>query len=597
MTPKKITYLILIIVLATAFLLPGCVSQSATETPTPVVATATVVALKQVLNIWDPATPTTLNPYFSLGMSDLQPSRIVYEPLGDFDKGGNLVPILAAEIPTMENGELAADNTSVTWKLRQDVRWSDGERFTAEDVVFTYLYITDPEVNVVTKSEYGQVSNVEALDDYTVKVTFKDVNPAWALSFVGIRGVILPKHIFEPYKGANAREARANTVPVGTGPYRVKEPEPGQSGIKPQEVLLLGSQVVKTTKIEFEPNPYYRFPEKLAFRKIVWRGGGDLNEANRQLFEEGSLHVSYLVDPTLAAADSKGELLYTPRTGVRRILLNFTDPYKLSIDGEYSSQDVPHPLFSEKVVRQAVAYAINRQTLIDQVYTTGVPAYAILVAPPQYLSKEEFYTYDPAKANALLDKAGYIDTDGDGFREKDGNKMKLLFQSFVGASTQLAQGIIKENLKAIGIDVEIKTTESGIMFGNDTTNLDHSSHFNADLMMFQTQSNSFDPTSFMEFWTCGQIPQKANSWKGNNNERWCSQTYDELLQKTKIEPNPEVRQEMFIKLNDMLVEDVATIPLVWEKNVMGINKNLVGLDSTPWDALTWNIQDWYFAQP
>jgi peptide/nickel transport system substrate-binding protein len=527
----------------------------------------------------------------------LQPSRIVYEPLGDFDKDGNLVPVLAAEIPSVENGQLDADNKYVTWKLRQDVLWSDGKPFTAADVVFTYSYIIDPDVNVVTKSEYGQVASVEALDDYTVKVTFKDVNPAWALSFVGIRGVILPKHIFEPTMGAKAREARVNTIPVGTGPYRVKEPtDPTESGIKPQEVLLLGSQVVKTTKIEFEPNPYYRFPEKIAFRKVIWRGGGDTVEANRQLFEEGSLHVSYSVNPSLASADSKGEILYTPRTGTRRILLNFTDPYKLA-DDEYSSRSTSHPLLSNKVVRQAIAYAIDRQPLIDQVYTTGVPAYAILVAPPQYLSKEEFYKYDPAKANALLDEAGYVDTDGDTFREKDGIKMKLLFQSFVGATTQTAQGLIKENLKAIGIDVEIKTTESGIMFGNDTTNPDHASHFNADLMMFQTQSNSFDPTSFMEFWTCDQIPQKANGWKGNNNERWCNPAYDELLQKTKTEPNPELRQDMFVKLNNMLVEDVATIPLVWEKNMLGINKNLEGLDPTPWDMLTWNIQDWYFSKP
>ncbi len=591
MTPKKNIHLILMVALTAVFLLPGCASQAVTETPAP--ATATAVVQKKVLNIWSPDTPTTLNPNFSLGTQDYEPSRITYEPLADFDKDGKLVPILAIEIPSLENDELAADNKSVIWKLRRDVLWSDGEPFTADDVVFTYSYIIDPEVKAVVKSEYSQVANVEALDDYTVKVTFKDVNPAWALPFVGIRGLILPKHIFESYKGPNAREAHANTVPIGTGPYRVKEP-----GIKPQEVLLLGSQVVKTTKIVFEPNPYYRFKDKIAFKQVVWRGGGDLTESNRQLFEEGSLHVAYRVDPALASADSKGKLLYTFRTGVRRILLNFTDPYKLSAEGEYSSLLVAHPLFSDKTVRQAIAHAIDRKTLIAEVYKTSVPANAALVAPPQYLSKKVFYEYDPQKAKALLDEAGYVDADGDGFREKDGIKMKILFQSFVDAKTQVAQGIIKENLRAIGIDVEIKPTDSGIMFGDDTSNPDSIARFNADLMMFGTTSNNFDPTAFMDFWTCKQIPQKANNWQaGNNNERWCNQSYDDLLQQTKTELDPVKRQEMFIRLNDMLIEDVAMIPVVWERDVFGVNQYLEGLDPTPWDSLTWNIQDWYFAEP
>lgn len=596
MTPRKNTYLILVVALAAAFLLLGCASQVATETPAPVVATEAAVAQKKVLNIWSPDTPTTLNPYLSLGIQDFEPSRIAYEPLADFDKDGKLVAILALDIPSLENRELAADGKSVTWKLKQDVRWSDGEPFTAHDVAFTYLYITE---NAVVKSEYSQVFNVEALDDYTVKVTFKDVNPAWALPFVGIRGVILPKHIFESYKGVDAHDAHVNTVPVGTGPYRVKEPAPGQSGIKPQEVLLLGSQVVKTTKIVFEPNPHYRFPDKIAFKQIIWRGGGDPSEFTRQLFVEGkNMDVVYAVDPVNASAGDKGKLLYTFRTGVRRILLNSTDPNKQSADGEYSSLQILHPLFSDKNVRQAIAYAIDRKALIDKVYTTGESAYAVLVVPPQYLSKKIFYKYDPEKSKTLLEEAGYIDTDGDGFREKDGVKMKLMFQSFLDAKTQTAQGIIKDNLKTIGIDVEIKATDSGIMFGDDTSNPDSVSRFNADLMMFQTQSSSFDPTAFMDYWTCKQIPQKAHNWKeGNNNERWCNQAYDDLLDQTKTQLIPEKRDDMFIQLNDMLVENVAVIPLVWEKNVMGVNQNLGGLDPTPWDSLTWNIQDWYFVQP
>jgi peptide/nickel transport system substrate-binding protein len=227
-----------------------------------------------------------------------------------------------------------------------------------------------------------------------------------------------------------------------------------------------------------------------------------------------------------------------------------------------------------------------------------VPANAVLVSPPQYLSKTFFYEYDPEKAKALLEETGYIDIDGDGFREKDGIRVKILLQSFVAPTEQAAQKIIKENLNSVGIDVELKVTDAGVMFGADTSKPDSIGRFNADLMMFQTRSNNFDPTAFMDFWTCKQIPQKANNWAaGNNNERWCNSAYDNLLEQTKSELDPGKRQAMFIQLNDMLVEDVAMIPLVWKKDVHGVSRELTGLDPTPWDSLTWNIQDWHFVEP
>jgi peptide/nickel transport system substrate-binding protein len=572
-------------------LFSACTSQAVTETPA-APATATAPVFKRSLRIWNPLSPTTLNPYLTFGSQDYEPSRITYEPLADFDKDGNLVPVLASEIPTLENGGLAADNKSVTWKLRRDVLWSDGKPFTAADVVFTYSYIIDPAVQSIAVSSYSQIDSVLQLDDYTIQVEFKAANPAWALPFVGIQGVILPEHIFESYKGTNAREAPANVVPVGTGPYRVRKP-----GIESQEVILLGSQIVKTVLITFEPNPYYRSPDAISFQKIFWNGGGDLNVANQQLFTEGSLDISYMID-SAQKPTKDGDILYVSRAGVERILINFTDPNMPSQDGEYSSLQVPHPFFKDKIFRQAVAYAIDRQALVNQAFVTGVPAYAVLVAPPQYLSQAVFYEYDPEKSSALLDEGGYVDVNGDGFREKDGVKITITFQSYLSPKSQAAQKIIRKNLNAIGIDVDLRVTDASIMFGADPSNPDGIAHFNSDLMMFATTSDSFDPTAFMDLWTCGQIPQQANNWSaGNNNERWCNPEYDLLLDKTKTELDPVTRQAMFVKLNDILIEDVAMIPLIQERDAMGVNKNLKGLDPTPWDALTWNIQDWYFVQP
>ena len=193
--------------------------------------------------------PTIVNPHLSPGTKDLSASRISYEPLASFNAAGELVPFLAAEIPSLENGGVAQDGRSVTWRLKQGVAWSDGHPFTASDVLFTYEYITNPQVAATSKSAYDLVDSVNALDDYTVKVNFKSQNPVWSIPFVGVKGMIIPRHVFEGFNGPNAHEAPANLVPIGTGPYRGLE-------FKEEDILIIGEDAVSTVKIIFETNPY-----------------------------------------------------------------------------------------------------------------------------------------------------------------------------------------------------------------------------------------------------------------------------------------------------------------------------------------------------
>ena len=151
--------------------------------------------------------PTILNPHLTNGTKDLEASRITIEPLASFNNEEELIPFLAAEIPSRENGGLAEDGKSVTWKLKQDLKWSDGQPFTAEDVIFTYEFVTNPQVGSVSSGIYDIIESVEAIDDYTVKVNFKNVTPTWFRAFVGTFGGILPKHIYENYQGSQARRS------------------------------------------------------------------------------------------------------------------------------------------------------------------------------------------------------------------------------------------------------------------------------------------------------------------------------------------------------------------------------------------------------
>src|SRR5690242_4223395 len=163
--------------------------------------------------------PTLLNPHFAVGTKDQEGSRIFYEPLAGWDPDSNLVPMLAAEIPEVENGGISPDGTSVTWKLKKGVQWHDGQPFTADDVVFKWEYAADPATAATTIGAYRDIT-AEKVDDFTVRVRFKKPTPFWASAFVGEIGMIVPKHLFEKYKGADSRQAPANLKPVGTGPYK-----------------------------------------------------------------------------------------------------------------------------------------------------------------------------------------------------------------------------------------------------------------------------------------------------------------------------------------------------------------------------------------
>ena len=216
---------------------------------------------------------TLLNPHFAVGTKDQDGSRMFYEPLAGWDPDGNLVPVLAAEIPTVENGGLAEDGTSVTWKLKQGVKWHDGQPFTADDCVFNWEYAADPATAATTIGSYKDIKVVK-VDDHTIRVEFEKPTPFWADAFVGVTGMIIPKHLFEPYKGAKSREAPANLAPVGTGPYLFVDFKPGD--------LVQGKL-----------NPNYHMPNRPYFDTIEMKGGGDAVSAARAVLQTGEYDFAW----------------------------------------------------------------------------------------------------------------------------------------------------------------------------------------------------------------------------------------------------------------------------------------------------------------
>lgn len=596
-------YLLLISLSLSLLLLAACQSTPAPTPEATPTADVTPSPTPAALNL-DPGTlrilywqaPTLLNPHLTSATKDWEAARLVYEPLASFDKDGNLVPFLAAEIPSLENGGLAEDGRSVTWRLKEGVQWSDGTPFTANDVRFTYEYITDPDVASNSAGSYANVAGVNVIDELTVQVTFTDVTPAWAQPFVGLSGVILPEHIFADYKGGNARSAPANLAPIGTGPFQVLE-------FAAEDIIIIGNNVVETVKIEYEANPLYHEPDRPFFQRVELRGGGDAEVAARAVLQEGAVDYAWNVQVDAEVLNElealgRGRLVDGPIPSVERLFLNHSDPNEPTEAAEFSSLQYPHPFLSDLRVRQAIALAIDREA-INAVYgISGQPTSNIMVARPTFaIDGGVPDSYNLAQARALLDEAGWVDSDGDGVRDQNGREMRIVIQTTVNPLRERILGIIQDSLAEIGIDAEIKIIDASIFGRREATNINSVFHFYADMQLLAWGSFTPDPGQYLSFWTCGQVPQMNNGWTGVNFERYCDDTYETLYQTSTTTIDPDERRALVQDMVTMLTEEVVTIPLIQRSFVSAANNNLSGVDLTPWDSDVWNIKDWRRETP
>jgi peptide/nickel transport system substrate-binding protein len=402
--------------------------------------------------------------------------------------------------------------------------------------------------------------------------------------------MIIPEHVFAAFNNANAASAPANLAPVGTGPYRLKE-------FRKEDVLMIGEDVVNTVKLIYEPNPNYRDTAKLHFKQMTLQGGGDATDAANAVLRDGVVDYSWnlqLDDKALVDLEAKGvgRVMLPFGSYIERIMFNFTDPNRETASGERSSTEFPNPFFSDIKVCQAFAYAVDRQKIAALYGRTGHVTANILVAPSNYMSSSTSFEFDLKKAAALLDEAGWKDSNGDGIRDKGGVSMTVLFQTTVNPIRQETQEIVATALESIGVHVVNKMIDSSIFLGSGADNTNTRRHFYADLEEYAYGNKSPDPSAYMRGWTCAEAAQQKNEWSGSNWARYCNPAYDALYQQSTAELDPEKRRHLFIQMNDMLVADSAVIVLVHDADVSGPNRSIQGYDSTPWDSETWNIVDW-----
>ncbi|HRK41908.1 MAG TPA: peptide ABC transporter substrate-binding protein [Gemmobacter sp.] len=526
---------------------------------------------------------STLNAYLSSGTKDVEAGSLVLEPLAAFDQDGKLVPRLASEIPTVENGGVAADLTSITWKLNPGVKWSDGSDFTAEDVIFTWQYCTDPNGGCAQGAKYEGVKSVEAVDPLTVKVTFDAPKPYPYQPFTGATAPILQKAQFANCLGtAAATCTEQNSKPIGTGPYMVTD-------FKVNDVITL------------DANPNYRDPAKPAFAKVTVKGGGDALAAASAVMETGEFDYAWntQINPEQQAqmeAGGKGTFVNAFGTLVERIEINMTDPSPALPEGERSTIKHPHPIFSDAKVRQALSMAIDRNVLVEVGYGKAGRPTCNLVPAPAYQASDNTacLTQDIEGAKKLLEEAGWVDTDGDGIREKDGKKFSILYQTSVNAVRQDFQALVKGWWNEIGIEVELKSIDPGVYFGGDAASPDTFQKFYADVEMYANNFDGTDAEPYMAQYLCDKIPGPENQWQGENINRFCDPAYDALFKTLATATGDEARGTIVKQLNDMLTKDTNTIlPLVDRGRFSAKANTLDGFIMNSWDSELWNVADWH----
>ena len=523
-----------------------------------------------------------LNPFLSGGTKDIEAAALIIEPLARYDENGAMVPWLVDEIPTVANGGVSKDLTSITWKIKPGIKWSDGTAFTANDAVFTSKYCMAPDGGCAQLSNYSDVANVEALDDLTVKVTFSKPKPFPYGPFVGSQSPIIQAAQFADCVGAKAPECTAaNFGPIGTGPFIVDE-------FRANDVVTM------------KANPNYRDPSKPAFATLTFKGGGDAAAAARSVLETGEFDYAWnlQIDPAILskmAEAGKGEVVSAFGTSVERIMVNLTNPDPALGDKRSTIEGGPHPFLTDAKVREALSLAIDRQTLSDVGYgNAGKPTCNVLPAPAIYNStaNDACLVQDIDKANKILDDAGWV-RGSDGIRAKDGVRLSILYQTSTNAVRQDTQALIKQWWSQIGVETELKNIDAAVFFGGDQSSPDTYQKLFSDIEMYTNNFNGTDPEAYMGSWVCSEIPSPANNWLGNNMPRYCDPAYDKLAKEMGSTADINERARLAKAMNDMLMKAGAMIPLVHRGSVSAHSNSLKGVRMNAWDAETWNAADWH----
>ena len=534
------------------------------------------------LNIIYWQAPSILNPYLSGGTKDIDSSNMILDPLARYDQDGLLVPWLAESIPTVDNGGVSEDLMSITWRLREGLLWSDGTAVTSADVLFSAEYCMHPESGCASARYFNEIAEITADDDLTITIRFASPQPVPYNAFVGPYTPVIQAAQFAECLGARAPECTdANFGPIGTGPFRVTE-------FRPNDVILM------------EANPHFRDAALPHFATVTFRGGGDATSAARAVMETGEMDYAWNLQlaPEVIeeiARGGRGVPVAAFGTLVERIEINLTDPSPSLAAEIRSTREAHHPILSDIRVREALSLAIDRDLLVEIGYgQAGLPTCNLVPAPPAFAStaNDVCLVQDQDRARALLDEAGWV-PGADGIRTKDGVRLALDYLTSTNAVRQDFQALIQQWWREIGVEGNLRNVSASVYFGGDPGSPDTFQKFYADVQMYANQFAGTDPQAYLGAYRCGAEPRPANQWQGENIMRFCSEAYDALHDQLTQTADFDERARIARELNDILMQQFVSIPLVHRGRVSAKATDLGGVVLNTWDTELWNTHEWH----
>ncbi|MDQ3549660.1 MAG: peptide-binding protein [Chloroflexota bacterium] len=448
-------------------------------------------------------------------LTDILVNKTIFNTLLRYDLDGDAI-VVAPDLA--ESFEANDELSEYTFKLRQDVTWHDGEPFDADDVVFTINTILNPDVNARFRSTLSAVESIEKVDDYTV--TFKLKFPYAPLPvMLGYNIAIVPQHLLEGQDLNEPTDFIAN--PIGTGPMKFKEYSSGS--------FLLTER----------NDDYFRGPAKLD--GITYKIIPDVNTQVAQL-QSGDLDFAVIEPAQVEVLENSGNVavVNAPQVNYFFFALNHNVP-----------------LFQDKLVRQAMSYAIDKQAIIEEILqdTATIATGPISPLLAEYYNPDvPTYDYDPEKAAELLAEAGWV-AGSDGILEKDGEKLAFVLETDKGNPTREQTVTFgQQQLQEIGMDVTIEFYERNI----------HLERYRPDK----------EYQALMEWWITPPDPDIFDHYHSTStNNRWAysNPDVDKLIEDGRKEPDPDKRAEIYKELQAVIADDAPIIYLYYPQEIQAIS--------------------------
>jgi peptide/nickel transport system substrate-binding protein len=508
----------------------------------------------------------------------------IFDGLINRDAKDDLYPEIAWYVPTLENGgaywvgEGADRHLAVKYELRPGIKWSDGQEITSADALFTYKLILDPNSTIQDRTLWEKVHDVETPDKYIVIFNFmsgaqaadfyekasaeqKDhfaflkpfadqklpvVDPLYNL----VGASIYPEHVLGKIPADKITESSYARDPIGSGPFKVERWD-------------AGSQIVLTR------NPNYNLTDKPLLKTIVIKIINDTNQIISQL-KTGDLDAA-----TSDAFPAPTQVLDTLASSGQQV------EYVPARQWEHIDFNLDRPFFQEKEVRQAIAYAINRDNLVAQVLLGKSIVLNTFLPPVSWASlqnqdvaaqlggqfKLNDYKYDPNKANQMLDAAGWV-KGADGIRAKNG--VKLSFDYATTAGNKLREQVtqlVQADLKKVGIDARLKYVPSDVYFADDGYLAKREHDFAQYAWVLDA-----DPSGSL--YDSQYVPSEANNYSGANYPGYKNDRYDQLSRAASNELQRSKRVPLFAEMQQIWNDDLPTVPLFTRLNIEVHKQNL-----------------------